>query len=387
MLNHQYYQAMKMNVVGGGPAGLYFSILMKKLDPDHQITLYERDGPNDTYGWGIVFSDKTMAYLRDADPESHNGITRAFETWPNVDVVHRGVKHSVLGNQFSGVARVAFLNILQERCKSLGVEMQFHTNITNVDRVADCDLLVAADGANSLVRKTYEETFKPSLDVRKNKYIWLGTERLFHGLTLILRTNEAGLFVAHAYKFNKTHSTFIVECVGDTWERASLEDKDDAQTCGYLEEVFKDDLEGKPLLHNNFVRWLNFIIVRNENWVLENAVLLGDAAHTAHFSIGSGTKLALEDAISLAGCFRDTPDVARALAQYQSVRKPVVEDLQDAAESSLVWFENAEQKIDLEPIPLTYELMTRSRKVDYERLKKRDAEFVALYDEWRGADS
>ena len=378
---------MKINVVGGGPAGLYFSILMKKLDLGHKITLYERDGPNDTYGWGIVFSDKTMAYLRDADGESHESIARAFETWPNVDVVHRGAKHSVLGNQFAGIARVCFLNILQERCKELGVDLKFMANITKVEHVADCDLLVAADGANSLVRKTYEDAFRPSLDVRKNKYIWLGTERLFHGLTLIFRTNEAGLFVAHAYKFNNAHSTFIVECVGETWERAGLGDKDDAQTCGYLEEVFKDDLKGKPLLHNNFVRWLNFVIVRNENWVHKNTVILGDAAHTAHFSIGSGTKLALEDAISLSGCFRNTLDVARALAQYQSVRKPVVEDLQEAAESSLVWLEKAQQKIELEPIPLTYELMTRSRKVDYEKLKKRDPEFVALYDEWRGADT
>ena len=370
-------------MVGGGPAGLYFSILMKRLDPDHEVTLYERDGPNDTYGWGIVFSDKTMTYLRDSDRESHDSITRAFETWPNVDVVHRGEKHSVLGNQFSGIARVAFLNVLQRRCEGLGVEMQFKTNITDVNPVADCDLLVAADGAKSLVRNIYQETFKPRLDVRRNKYIWLGTERLFHGLTLILRTNEAGLFVAHAYKFNKSQSTFIIECVGETWERADLGNMDDAETCGYLEGVFKDDLEGKPLLHNNFVRWLNFVIVRNEEWIHQNTVLLGDAAHTAHFSIGSGTKLALEDAISLAGCFRETTDVARALARYQSIRKPVVEDLQDAAESSLVWLENAQQKSDLDPIPLTFELMTRSRKVDYEKLKKRDPKFIALYDEWR----
>jgi anthraniloyl-CoA monooxygenase len=374
---------MKINVVGGGPAGLYFSILMKKLDPNHEIMLYERDGPNDTYGWGIVFSDKTMTYLRDADRETHDDITRSFETWPNVDVVHRDEKHSVRGNQFSGTARVTFLNILQKRCQDLGVEMKFLTNVTDVDHVADCDLLVGADGANSLVRQTYRDFFKPTLDVRKNKYIWLGTEQLFHGLTLILRTNESGLFVAHAYKFNKTHSTFIVECVRDTWDRAGLGKMGDEGACRYLSGVFKNDLGGKPLLHNNFVRWINFVIVKNENWVHENTVLLGDAAHTAHFSIGSGTKLALEDAISLADCFAVKPEVAHALAQFQKVRKPVVEDLQRAAESSLVWLENAQDKVRLDPITLTYELMTRSRKVDYQKLKRRDPDFVAVYDRWR----
>jgi anthraniloyl-CoA monooxygenase len=378
---------MKVNIVGGGPAGLYFAILMKKLDPENEVILFERDGPNDTYGWGIVFSDRTMTYLRDADQESHDAITAAFETWPNVDVIHQDQKISVHGNKFSGIARVTFLNILQKRCGELGVDMNFLTNITDVDRVKDCDLLVAADGANSWVRKTFEDAFEPTLDVRKNKYIWLGTERLFHGLSMILRTNEAGVYVAHAYKFSKTHSTFIVECVGDTWEKAGVGRLANEEVCEYLADVFKKALDGKPLLHNNFVRWLNFVIVKNQSWVHDNVVLLGDAAHTAHFSIGSGTKLALEDAIALAGCFHEKPDVLQvrdALADYQKVRKPVVEDLQQAAESSLTWLENAKEKIDLNPIPLTYELMTRSRKVDYEKLKKRDPSFIAVYDRWRG---
>ena len=376
---------MKIQIIGAGPAGLYFALLMKKQDPSREIVIHERDGPNDTYGWGIVFSDRTMSYLADNDAASHHAIQEAFETWDNVDVVHRGEKISVGGNRFSGVARVRFLNILQERCLDLGVEIRFRTNVSDLSELSDFDLLVGADGAGSMVRGAHELHFQPSLEQGGNRYIWLGTPRLFHGLTLTFRESAAGLFIAHSYKFSKTTSTFIVECVGDAWERAGLEGMSEEEMTGYLGTVFEDDLQGEPLLTNNFVRWLNFIIVKNRVWHHENIVLLGDALHTAHFSIGSGTKLALEDAIALVGCFAGTPGVRDALAEFQRVRKPVVDALQDAAHSSLVWFERAGERIHQDPIPLAYEIMTRSDRIDYEKLKRRDPEFVGRYDEWRRA--
>lgn len=377
---------MRIIIIGGGPAGLYFAILMKKLDPAHQITIFERDGPHDTFGWGIVFSDRTFSYLKDNDYESYAGITGSCEIWDNVDVVHKNQKISIGGNRFSGIGRLRFLNILHQRCRELGVDVRFHTNVTDVSElVKECDLLVGADGANSLVRRTYSDYFQPSLDMRKNKYIWLGTNQLFHGLTLTFREQEAGLFIAHSYKFNKTTSTFIVECDEETWRKAGFDKKSDDETCQYLAEVFKDDLDGRPLLSNNFVKWLNFVLVRNKHWSHQNVVLLGDALHTAHFSIGSGTKLALEDAIALAKCFAAHKEVDVALSEFENVRKPIVEEYQDAAYASLLLFENAKEEMPLDPIPFAYRLMTRSNRITDEKLRKRDPQFMAAYDRWRRA--
>jgi anthraniloyl-CoA monooxygenase len=356
---------------------------MKKLDPSHRIRIIERDGPNDTFGWGIVFSDQTFSYLKDNDEPSFENITRACQTWDNVDVIHKGQKITIRGNRFSGIARLKFLNILQERCRELDIELCFNESVTDILQLTDCDLLVGADGANSLVRKTFSDFFQPTVDLRKNKYIWLGTHQLFHGLTLTFRQHEAGLFISHSYKFNDTTSTFIVECSEQTWQRAGLKNKTDEETCDFLAEVFRDDLGGQALLSNNFVRWLSFPLIKNLRWHHRNVVLLGDALHTAHFSIGSGTKLALEDSIALADCFRESRDVDSSLREFQRVRKPVIDEYQAAAFSSLLMFENADEWMHLEPIEFAYKMMTRSKKIDYEKLKKRDPRFIAAYDEWK----
>ena len=288
---------MKINIIGGGPAGLYFAILMKKADRSHQVNIYERNGPDDTFGWGVVFSGKTLANLRAADEESHAAITKEFAAWDNVDVVHRASKVSIHGNSFSGIARLQLLKILQGRAEQLGVNISFRTETSDIETLRNnSDLLVAADGVNSGVRSRYSDRLKPNLDVRSNRYIWYGTNQLFHGLTLTFRENEGGVFAAHSYKFNTTTSTFIVECDPQTWDRAGLSSKSDEETRTYIANVFKEDLGEYPLLTNNS-KWINFVLVKNANWFFKNLVLLGDALHTAHFSIGSGTKLAMEDAL------------------------------------------------------------------------------------------
>jgi anthraniloyl-CoA monooxygenase len=371
---------MKINIIGGGPAGLYFAILMKRADASRQIRIYERNGPDDTFGWGVVFSGKTLANLRAADEVSHAEITKQFEAWDNVDVVHRDAKISIHGNSFSGIARLQLLKILQRRAEQLGVEIQFHSEIEDIESLrSDCDLLLAADGVNSTVRARYADRFQPELDVRANRYIWYGTHQLFHGLTLTFRENRAGVFAAHSYKFSPTTSTFIVECDPETWTRAGFEQMSSAETLEYVGDVFTQDLNGHKLLSNNS-KWINFLLVKNRNWFFENVVLIGDALHTAHFSIGSGTKLAMEDAIALSESFQQNANVHDALAHFEKSRRPVIEDYQAAAFESMRWFENAGQYLQLEPIELAYVLMTRSGRVSYDDLKRRDPEFIRRYD-------
>ncbi|MFN2454097.1 MAG: FAD-dependent monooxygenase [Pyrinomonadaceae bacterium] len=374
---------MRIKIIGGGPAGLYFALLMKKSDPAHELIVYERNAPDDTFGWGVVFSDKTLSYLENNDQESHARITESFETWDNVEVVHKGQRITIRGNKFSGIARLELLNILQERCRALNVDLRFRSKVSATEISADADLIVGADGVNSFVRQTYDEHFQPSLSAGKNKYIWYGTRQLFHGLTLTFRATQAGVFAAHSYKFNKMTSTFIVECDAETWTRADFETMTDEATRAYLGEVFADDLDGQELLSNNS-KWINFINVRNKHWSHRNIVLLGDALHTAHFSIGSGTKLALEDAIALHDCFQRTQNnIAAALSEFEATRKPVIEAYQEAAEESRVWFENAKDYAHLEPLAFAYELMTRSKKIDYENLRRRDPHFIAAYENSR----
>ncbi len=371
---------MKISIIGGGPAGLYFALLMKKLDSRHEIMVMERNAPDDTFGWGVVFSDKTLSYIQSTDEESYRRITESFETWDNVDVVHRDQKVTIRGNKFSGIARIKLLNILQERCAELGVDLRFRTNVTDIDEhVGAYDLVIGADGVNSEVRGRYAEHFQPSLGARHNKYIWYGTNQLFHGLTLTFREAEAGVFAAHSYKFDKQTSTFIVECDQATWNKAGFAEMSDAETRAYLADVFGRDLGGHTLLSNNS-RWINFLLVKNRHWSYRHVALLGDALHTAHFSIGSGTKLALEDAIALFQCFAAGLDVSKTLAEFERVRKPIIEAYQQAAYESLVWFENAKDYTHLAPLPFAYKLMTRSKKIDYENLKRRDPQFIAAYE-------
>src|SRR4029079_11087722 len=340
-----------------------------------------RNGPDDTFGWGVVFSGKTLANLRAADEESHVEITQQLEAWDNVVVVHRDAKVSIHGNSFSGIARLQLLKILQRRAEELGVEIEFHSEIQDVESLRqDCDLLLAGDGVNSTVRLHYAEKFQTDLEVRANRYIWYGTRQLFHGLTLTFRENSAGVFAAHSYKFNRSTSTFIVECDPRTWDNADFEEMNADKTLEYLGEVFAQDLNGHKLLSNNS-KWINFLLVKNRNWFFENVALIGDALHTAHFSIGSGTKLAMEDAIALAESFNQTANVSEALEHFTQTRRPVIEDYQAAAFESWRWFENAPSYMHLSPIELAYVLMTRSGRVTYDNLKRRSPEFISNYEQ------
>jgi len=378
---------MKIACVGGGPAGLYFAILMKKADPRHDVTVYERNRPFDTFGWGVVFSDETLQNLQGGDPDSQRRIIDSFAHWDDIDVHFKGRLITSGGHGFCGIARKHLLNILQDRAAELGVQLVFEREVEDIMGFKDADLIVASDGVNSRIRTTYAEHFKPTIDRRKCRFVWLGTRKMFEAFTFIFEETEWGWFQAHAYRFDDEMSTFIVETHQDTWQKAGLADASTAETIAFCERLFAKYLDGNPLMANSrHLRgsdWINFPQVSNETWVMGNVVLMGDAAHSAHFSIGSGTKLALEDAIALARSFdRHGSDVQTALTVYEAERRIEALRIQSAARNSTEWFENVDRYVSLEPEQFVYSMLTRSQRIGHANLKLRDRAYVEGHERW-----
>ncbi|HEY2790850.1 MAG TPA: FAD-dependent monooxygenase, partial [Micromonosporaceae bacterium] len=380
---------MRIGVVGAGPGGLYFAALAKQLDPDREITVWERNPPDDTYGFGVVFSDETLGGIEHADPVIHQQMAAAFARWDDIDVRFGGRTITSGGHGFAAMSRRRLLRILRDRCTSLGVDVRYG-QAAPVDLGAQVDLLVAADGLNSGVRATAADAFRPTFEQRHCRYIWFGTDKVFDAFTFDIRTTEAGVMQVHAYPYDATGSTLIVEMTEDVWRRSGFSTgefapgESDLKAMARCEEIFADLLDGHHLIGNNS-RWINFTTVRCETWHHGNTVLLGDAAHTAHFSIGSGTKLAMEDALALVACLSEVDDLDDALTAYEAERKPVVVSTQRAAQASLEWFENLGQYVEQDPMQFAFNLLTRSRRVTYDNLKLRDPEFVARMDEWFAA--
>ena len=389
---------MRIVCLGGGPAGLYFSLLMKLQDPAHVVTVVERNRPFDTFGWGVVLSDQTLGNLRAADPVSAQLIGDAFNHWDDVEMFFKGKSVRSGGHGFCGIGRKKLLNILQERCIELGVDLVFEADVQDDQALAlqyNADVVIACDGLNSRVRTRYESTYKPDVEMRDCRFVWLGTKKTYDAFTFAFEKTEHGWFAAHAYKFDADTSTFIVETPQAVWEAHGLDKMSQEDGIAFCERLFAKYLNGNPLMNNaTHVRgsaiWTRFPRVVCERWVhTENVdgrevpiVLMGDAAHTAHFSIGSGTKLALEDAIELARCFAKSSDVTEALQGYEAVRSVEVLKIQNAARNSTEWFENVERYSGLEAEQFFYSMMTRSQRISHENLRVRDANWLAGYEQW-----
>jgi anthraniloyl-CoA monooxygenase len=371
---------MRIACIGGGPAGLYFALLMKKADPSHEVRVMERNRPDDTFGFGVVFSDATLENLAAADRETFDAITRSFHHWDDIDIFYGGERLRSTGHGFAGVSRHRLLQILAARCRELGVELEYETEVGDPAEV-EADLVAAADGVNSIVRERWAEHFRPAIDWRPNRFVWLGTTKPLDAFTFWFRENEHGLWRVHAYQYEPGASTFIVETTDEAFARSGLAVEDEDATVAFCEELFAGELEGHRLLKNRS-HWRRFPTIRNERWRKDRVILLGDAAHTAHFSVGSGTKLALEDAIALAEALgrHDCPE--KAADEYEAERRPDVESLQRAAQASLQWFEDTERYFTLPPVQFGFSLLTRSLRITHEDLRVRDPDYVRTVDEW-----
>jgi len=372
---------VKIVILGGGPAGLYSGLLIKKANPRHEITIIERNPADITYGWGVVFSDRTLGSFQRADYKTYEQITNHFVIWDAIDVHYRGETIRCGGHVIASIARKRLLNILQKRCEELGVILQFNCELNDLAMLGEYDLLIAADGLNSLVRRTFAAQFQPSIEPGRARYIWLGADKVLDAFTFIFQENEHGLFQVHAYPFSGTTSTFIIECDESSWLNAGLDKADEAASMAYCEQLLADHLTGSRLLSNNS-HWINFPTLKTKAWQHQHMVLLGDAAHTAHFSIGSGTKLAMEDAIALASALEQYHDIETALNEYEVERKPVVEVFQRAAQESRIYFETIKRYLGLEPMPFAFQLLTRSGRISYDDLRLRDPRFGDAVDRW-----
>ena len=382
---------MRIAVIGGGPGGLYFSALAKQLGPGHEITVWERNAADDTFGFGVVFSDETLGGIEHADPAVFAAMEREFARWDDIDVHFKGTVETSGGHGFAAMSRKRLLRILQARCADLGVTVLFRTEAPDVAELASThDVVIAADGLNSAVRSRYTDTYQPSLDVRRCKYMWLGTDKVFDAFKFYVADTPYGVMQIHGYPYDATGSTFIIEMNSDVWAAAGFDTfasqsfavgESDEKSIELVKDLFADVLDGHAVMANNS-RWATFTTVRNETWRHGNIVILGDAAHTAHFSIGSGTKLAMEDALALAACLHEHDGVHAALEAYELERKPVVESTQRAAQASLEWFENLGQYTHQDPVQFGFNIMTRSRRVTHDNLRVRDPEFVERVDRW-----
>ena len=371
---------MRIAVVGGGPAGLYFATLWKKRHPDATVQVFEQNPPDATFGFGVVFSDRALEFLRADDPETHDLITPEMETWEDMTLVHKGEKVTIDGVGFSSIGRLHLLQLLQERALAVGAELAFETTISSPAELADYDLIVASDGINSIVRRGFEGDFAMSLSYLPNKFAWYGVEKPFETLTQTFIETEYGPFNAHHYRYTPQMSTFLVECARDTWEKASFATLSEADSAIKCAEIFSDTLDGKPLIINKS-NWRNFPVLWNDRWSHLNMVLVGDALHTAHFSIGSGTRLALEDVIALIEALEAKPDdLPGALRSYEDARKPIVEKIVNAATSSARWYEDFSDHMKLSPLDFGYAYMTRSGRIDDDRLRKFAPGFMAKYE-------
>ncbi|TMQ58900.1 MAG: bifunctional salicylyl-CoA 5-hydroxylase/oxidoreductase [Candidatus Eisenbacteria bacterium] len=370
--------------MGGGPAGLFAALLLKKADPKREIAVYERNRLDETFGFGVVFSDATEQALGQADPEISSAMASMSHRWDDIEIHYADARLTSGGHAFSGLSRKALLKILADRCLQLGVKLCFQREIGDPETLRDADLVLAADGANSIVRERYREHFRPAADTRPNRFVWLGTKKPFPAFTFYFKADRHGLWRVHAYQYEPGFSTFIVEARDTTWRAAGMDRASEGETIAFCERLFAKELDGHRLVSNRSV-WRSFPTIRNERWHHENVVLLGDAAHTAHFSVGSGTKLAMEDAVALAGALEMRREIPASLEAYEEARRPAVESLQRAAQASLQWFEDTERYMKLDPLQFAFTLLTRSLRVTHENLKTRDPAFVAKVDGWYAA--